>query len=81
MNKREHIWYTKYMQLKNYVEKNKHLPNKNKVENRGLLNWWKYNQKTIKEGKLSKEKINLLTEIDKLRQANNTTPSNNAILQ
>ncbi len=70
MKKRESIWYTKYLELKEYVEDNKHLPNKKKIENRGLLNWWKYNQKIIKEGKLPKEKINLLSEIDKLRQIN-----------
>ena len=38
-------WQENYEQLKDYIVKHHHLPNKKKVENRGLLNWWKYNKK------------------------------------
>lgn len=33
-----------YCLLKKYVSEHGHLPDKKKVENRGLLNWWKYNK-------------------------------------
>ena len=45
----------------------RHLPNKKKVENRGLLNWWKYNQRLIKQGKLAVERVQLLSELSKMR--------------
>ena len=45
MTKREENWLKGYETLKNYIEEHKQLPNKKKVENRGLLNWWKYNPK------------------------------------
>lgn len=32
MKKRESIWYTKYLELKEYVEDNKHLPNKKRLK-------------------------------------------------
>ena len=44
MGKTEDKWNANYDALKAFVETYRHLPNKKKVENRGLLNWWKYNQ-------------------------------------
>ena len=51
MNKRDLKWQENYEQLKDYVVKYRRLPNKKKVENRGLLNWWKYNKKMVRLGK------------------------------
>ena len=45
MGKTEDKWNANYDALKAFVETYRHLPNKKKVENRGLLNWWKYNQR------------------------------------
>ena len=56
-----------YDALKAFVETYRHLPNKKKVENRGLLNWWKYNQRLIKQGKLAVERVQLLGELSKMR--------------
>ena len=53
VSKREQNWQEHYAQLLAYVQEHRHLPDKRKVENRGLLNWWKYNKKLAKLGKLS----------------------------
>lgn len=60
-------WLTKYQQLKVYVEQHHQLPDKKKVENRGLLNWWKYNKKLAKLDKLSEEKLRMLQELSDSR--------------
>lgn len=57
MGKSEDKWNANYDALKAFVETYRHLPNKKKVENRGLLNWWKYNQRLIKQGKLAEERV------------------------
>lgn len=60
-------WQAKYQQLKDYVEQHHQLPDKKKVENRGLLNWWKYNKKLAKLDKLSEEKLRMLQELSDSR--------------
>lgn len=68
MGKNEERWTENYEALKAFVEVYRHLPNKKKVENRGLLNWWKYNQRLKKQGKLNAERIKLLNELSELRE-------------
>ena len=60
-------WLAKYQQLKDYVEQHHQRPDKKKVENRGLLNWWKYNKKLAKLDKLSEEKLRMLQELSDSR--------------
>ena len=60
-------WLAKYLQLKDYVEQHHQLPDKKKVENRGLLNWWKYNKKLAKLDKLSEEKLRMLQDLSDSR--------------
>ena len=67
LSKTEVNWRNNYALLKAYIEENGHLPSKKRVENRGLLNWWKYNQKLIRAGKLSAEKVLLLKELGDMR--------------
>ncbi len=67
LSKTEVNWRNNYALLKAYIEEHGHLPNKKRVENRGLLNWWKYNQKLIRAGKLSAEKVLLLKELGDMR--------------
>lgn len=67
MGKSEDKWNANYDALKAFVETYRNLPNKKKVENRGLLNWWKYNQRLIKQGKLAVERVQLLSELSKMR--------------
>lgn len=65
--KREVTWMANYNALKEYITEHHHLPNKRKVENRALLNWWKYNRKCIKLGKIEPYKIPLLDELSNMR--------------
>ncbi|MDD6822784.1 MAG: helicase associated domain-containing protein [Paraprevotella sp.] len=65
--KRSQNWFRNYELLKAYVKENKHLPGKRRVENRGLLNWWKYNRKLILQGKLDKERVQMLDELGQMR--------------
>lgn len=67
MTRREQKWMENYVLLKAYIKACGHLPDKKKVENRGLLNWWKYNRKLTKAGKLSKEQKRLLAELGEMR--------------
>ena len=52
----EDNWLANYEALKVYIDEHHHLPDKHKVENRGLLNFSKYTRKKIKEGTLDEEK-------------------------
>ena len=66
--KNELKWQENYEQLKAYILEHHQLPDKKKVENRGLLNWWKYNKKLIKKsGKLDAERIALLEALSDMR--------------
>lgn len=60
-------WNNNYQALKAYILEHRHLPSKRKVENRALLNWWKYNKKCIKQGKLSPEKVEMLQALSDMR--------------
>lgn len=64
---REETWNKKYQALKAYVEEYKQFPDKKKVENRALLNWWKYNKKRMKQAAMTEEKQALLLELSNMR--------------
>ena len=71
--KRSQNWFRNYELQKAYVKENKHLPGKRRVENRGLLNWWKYNRKLILQGKLDKERVQMLEELGQMRDMPKST--------
>ena len=50
VSKIDEKWLANYEALKAYIDEHHHLPDKHKVENRGLLNFSKYTRKKIKEG-------------------------------
>lgn len=64
---REETWNKKYQALKAYVEEYKQFPDKKKVENRALLNWWKYNKKRMMQGVMTEDKQALLLELSNMR--------------
>lgn len=47
---RDEKWLEHFDALKAYIAEHGHLPDKHKVENRGLLNWAKYQRKRINAG-------------------------------
>ncbi|WP_302426846.1 Helicase associated domain protein [Leyella stercorea] len=65
--KNEEKWLSHYKALRCYLESNHQLPDKKKVENRGLLNWWKYNKRLLKTGRLTEERLELLRQLNALR--------------
>ena len=67
MTKREANWQESYKELLAYVEEHGQFPNKKKADKRGLLNWWKYNRKCIKTGKLNADRLEKLRKINEMR--------------
>lgn len=66
-SRNEEKWNANYCALKEYIQAHGHLPDKKKVENRGLLNWWKYNKKCVKLGKLDEDRVNKLQMLSDMR--------------
>ena len=56
-SRNEEKWNANYLALKEYIL----------VENRGLLNWWKYNKKCGKLGKLSEGRADMLQILSDMR--------------
>lgn len=52
----EERWIQFIQVLQAYILEHHHLPDKHRIEHRGLLNQLKYIRKKIKEGKLEEEK-------------------------
>ena len=59
----EESWQHNFELLKAYIEEHHHLPDKKKVENRGLLSWAKAQRKKIKLGALEEDKRRLFEEL------------------
>lgn len=55
-------------ELKAYIEEFGQLPDKRRVDNRALLNWWKYNRRLLKNGKLDKGRMLLITNLGNMRK-------------
>lgn len=68
LSRRESIWNTRYAELKANIEEFGQLPDKRRVDNRALLNWWKYNRRLLKNGKLDEERTLLITNLGNMRK-------------
>ena len=64
LSRRESVWNTRYA----YIEEFGQLPDKRRVDNRALLNWWKYNRRLLKNGKLDKGRMLLITNLGNMRK-------------
>ena len=71
ISKSEENWITNYEALKVYIDEHHHLPDKHKVENRGLLSW-KYQMKKKKAGTLTGEQERMLQELAESRSTEHT---------
>lgn len=69
---RDENWNRNFEQLQTYIREHHHLPDKKKIENRGLLNWAKYQRKKIKEGALEEEKEKAFLELMACRTTEHT---------
>lgn len=70
--KNDENWIANYEALKAYIDENHHLPDKHKVENRGLLSWWKYQMKKKKAGTLTAEQMKMLQTLADSRSTEHT---------
>ena len=68
----EDSWNKNFEMLKAYIEGHHHLPDKKKMENRGLLSWAKYQRKRIKAGSLDEEKTRMFLELMDSRSKEHT---------
>lgn len=68
MSRRESVWNTRYAELKACIEEFGQLPDKRRVDNRALLNWWKYNRRLLKNGKLDENRTLLITNLGNMRK-------------
>ena len=66
-NRNDLRWQNNYEALKAYIEEHHYLPDKRKVENRKLVNWWKYNRRRIRFGKMDPERARKLEELSNMR--------------
>ena len=64
---RENNWTKNYKKLRDFVLLTKQFPAKSDVENLDKLNWWKYQKKRAKLGKLTDEQRQLLLELHLMR--------------
>lgn len=58
----------RYAELKAYIEEFGQLSDKRRVDNRALLNWWKYNRRLLKKGKLDEERMLLIINLGNMRK-------------
>lgn len=70
--KNDERWMVNYEALKTYIEDHGHLPDKHKIESRGLLSWAKYQRKKIKEGTLDAEKREMFEALLACRSTEHT---------
>ena len=68
----EESWNHNFELLKMYIKEHHHLPDKKKVENRGLLSWAKYQRKRIKAEALDEDKKKLFLELMDSRSKEHT---------
>ncbi len=65
-------WLENFEALKAYVAEHGHLPDKHKVEFRGLLNWAKYQRKRIKAGIMPEDQQALFEQLMESRSTEHT---------
>lgn len=65
-------WITFINELREYILEHHHLPDKHKVENRGLLNQTKYFRKKMKDGTLNEERAQELEAVLSMRSNEHT---------
>ncbi len=72
---RERTWRDNYARMEEFITANGHLPDKRHIENRELLNWWKYNRKRALAGLLDDERMRLLDRLSRMRRSHRGWPA------
>ncbi len=63
----ERNWNRNYLELEAYIQEHHQLPDKKKEEGQKLLNWWKYNKRLFKHGKLDEQRAKKLRALSLMR--------------
>lgn len=72
MTKNDENWLRNYELLRLWTLEHGHFPNRAKLEGRALLNWYKYNAKLIRQGKLTEEREQMIHTLENLRSGEHT---------
>ncbi len=64
---RERMWREKFAKIEAYINEHHHLPSKKKKDHMDLVNWWKYNVRLAKRGKLSEARLQKLRALSESR--------------
>ena len=63
-------WFTKYNEVKSFIEMNKRNPSKHRMEEHLMLNWIKHNRKTLNKGELKEPRLSLFKQLLALAEEN-----------
>ena len=55
--KQDELWENKYHLILNFIQEQKKLPSKHRIEEHQMLNWIKYQKKRMSQGKLTPERM------------------------
>ena len=61
-------WWTRYNEVKRFIETNKHNPSKHRIEEHDMVNWLKANRKYLNAGTLKPERVEWFKELLELME-------------
>lgn len=56
-------WYTQWKEVMDFMDANKQRPSKFVDEERGMLNWWKHQQKLMNAWELRPERVEMFKQL------------------
>ncbi len=70
----DQLWINKYIEIRDFMEKNHRKPSKYAPEERDMHNWWKHNKKLLNAGELRSDRVELFNKLleagEKYRRVN-----------
>jgi len=61
-------WWTRYNEVKRFIETNKRNPSKHRIEEHDMVNWLKANRKYLNAGTLKPERVEWFKELLELME-------------
>ena len=55
--KQNELWENNFHNVLNFIQEQKKLPSKHRIEEHQMLNWLKYQKKRMSQGKLTRERL------------------------
>ena len=63
-------WFTRFNEVKSFIEENHRNPSRHRIEEHDMLNWLKANRKHLNAGSLKPERLELFKELLSLMEEN-----------